>query len=47
MILGETLGFVGLDLERLRVNKVAQDFAKEIRGSIFFDGKGTQNSLIS
>lgn len=29
MILGETLGFVGLDMEGLRVNKVAQNFAKD------------------
>ena len=29
MSLGETSGFVGLDLEGLRVSKVAQDFAKD------------------
>ena len=48
MILGETLGFVVLDMEGLRVNKVAQDFAKDrnSRKHIFQWERNTEQSNV-
>lgn len=49
MILGETLEFVGLDMEGLRVNKVAQDFAKDrnSRKHIFqWEGNTEQSNVL-